>query len=238
MKSLRTGIVASLVLMSALAMVSVPAFATPNLTASSGTAAVAPFFTPISNSNSQRTFRGANVSIAVPALAVTITCRESWGSGYADTTHTNFRYTSHSFNGCTIDVGGGTVDNNGTITCGATTVAPWLLTISSVNAATRSAVGSLSIPANGAGVTACSFTFTRSGSSYTVTVNRGQSCLPGARGSPNTYTWATSRVQMTCSLSVTIVGAIVVTTTATYSSGYTLRPDTARDGTLVVTAAS
>ncbi len=239
MKSLRGGVLVALVLISALVVIASPAFATPNLTSSTGTRPVSPFITPTSLSTSSSTFRAAGISLSIPALGLALTCRQSWGSGYTDAaTHTNFRITSLSFNGCTVDGGLGTFDNNGTITCDATTRVPWLLTAKTVDAARRSASGSISIPASSTG---CRFRVTSATfGSISFLIDPGQSCLPAARGTPNTYTWGTvpPTLQITCSARLTTTGGLVFTGTSNYAVRYTVRPDTARDATMTVTAVS
>ncbi len=213
-----------------------PAFATPNLTASSGSSAVAPFVTPITNSRSQYTFRAQNVSIPLMTVNETVTCAASAFVGYVDTTHTNVRITSLSFSMCRVDSGNGSVDNNGTITCRASTTKPWFLAIRTVDAARRSASGSINIPAAS---DICEFTVTIfRGVSIKVGFDPAQSCLPVARSSGNTYTWATRSLQITCGMRITVSGAIAFTGTTPISGTFTGRPDTARDGSLIITAAS
>ncbi len=241
MKSLRGGVLVALVLISALVVIASPAFATPNLTSSTGTLPVSPFLTPTSASTSSSTFRGVSTSLAIPALGLAVTCRQSWGSGYVDAaTHTNFRITSLSFNGCTVDGGLGTVDNNGTITCDASTRVPWLLTAKTVDAARRSASGGISIPG---GSTGCRFRVTSATfGSISFLIDPGQSCLPAARGTPNVYTWAArpAALQVTCAIRVTTTGGLIFTGTGNYGAvaPYTVRPDTARDAVISVTAVS
>jgi hypothetical protein len=116
MKSLKGAVLLALVLVSALVVVASPAFATPRLTSSTGTAArpdngaVSPFITPIGdtvrssiNATSPRSDFSA---LIIGGLATyTITC-SSRGTAYVGVTHTQAILTSLVFETCRDSLNG------------------------------------------------------------------------------------------------------------------------------------
>jgi hypothetical protein len=110
-------LVAFLLLSTVVAVAVQPAFATPSLTASTGSAvrpdnsAVSPFFTPIGSEMSAITFRGRftigrGISVkfrTAGGLASNWTCAEIDGSAFISTTHTRARITSLVFDACSVD---------------------------------------------------------------------------------------------------------------------------------------
>jgi hypothetical protein len=242
----RSSVVVALVLASVLVIVAAPAFATPFLTASSGTrngepnhraGAVAPFITPSSGSNSQWTARSTDAQMTLPLLRLTLSCRASRISGYSSITHTEARLTSVSFGdgsrtSCTIN--GSAVDSIG---CTATTRSPWHLHITGVNSSSGertaqfgTAVGSINVSSP------C--VFRASGSN--VTIDGGQSCLPDGSLGALTYTWnvrtGVAALQVSCDLIVTI--QFVGSATANLTALYNIRSDTLRSTIPSITSAS
>jgi hypothetical protein len=230
-------LIMALALVSGLVAIASPAFATPNLTASSGTRAVSPFITPIGSTRSLSIGSSTDSQIALPSLGATVSCTTSTVAGYVDTaTNTQLRLTSVSFGNnrgsCRVSPAG-TVDNRPDITCTATSANPWFLHASSLPGGT-SARGTVNPTSS------CVVRVTIIGVSVTVTLDARQSCRASAGAGANQYTWNT----------VTRVGSLVVdcTMTATVSSSrssnsstfrgtYTIRPITARDALMTVTAA-
>ncbi len=121
MNPLKRGVLAALVLVCALGVVSAPAFATGANTTS--VANVAPFFTPIGNTdNSSSTFTSPRVDFSVVGLdgrLITVTCRAA-ASGYVPQTHTRFFFTTMTFAGCRSNLGVAT-----TVTTTATSMTPF-----------------------------------------------------------------------------------------------------------------
>jgi hypothetical protein len=137
MKAIRLGALVALLLITAAVVLASPAFATPNITASSGTVngesahragAVAPFITPSGDTiRSSITFTGTGSSFRIGSFSVTCVVT---GSGYVTVTHTQVRITTISFTGCTDTFGGRpTVDSS----C-ANSVTPWFLHVKTLNA--------------------------------------------------------------------------------------------------------
>ncbi len=253
MRRLKGGVIAALVLVSALVVVASPAFATPNITASSGTrsgdihrdGAVSPFITPSTNTRSQITARSTNSRFSLPSLGTTLACRTSSVSGYASTTHTQLRLTSVSFgddqnpgaSNCTAT--GGTLAEP--ITCTATSARPWFLHVKNIisgGGARGSASGTVNLTSS------CVVTVRLAGlGTQQVTVDANQSCIGGA-ATDNTYTWDTtsspvrSSLSVRCRLRVTIQPINITTTGSLFEGDYTARPDTVRDPVPSVTLAS
>ena len=125
MRFLRKSVLLTLVLVSALVISGSPAFATPNITSSSGATPVTPFFTPSTNTRSQYTGRSVNARFRIPVFG-DVTCAMAEISAYASTTHTQLRLTLVSFRNCVSAFGGATVDGGG-FTCQATSDNPWFL---------------------------------------------------------------------------------------------------------------
>jgi hypothetical protein len=236
MKALRGSVLVALVLISALVVIASPAFATPNLTASSGNTAVAPFITPQTNTRSLYTGSATNSSLSIAGVD-TISCTTSRVSGYASTTHTQVRLTDLTFGtGGSCRAGLGTVVSP--ISCLADSRTPWFLHVSSIvsgGGARGSATGTVSI------TTTCTVLIRTLFGDQRVVVDSGQSCRNPAGGGV-TYTWDTgtrrSQLVVNCDLIVTLRGVRNESRTATFTGTYDVRPDTARDATLSVTAAS
>jgi hypothetical protein len=247
MKQLRTGVLVAMVLVSALVVVTSPAFATPQITASSGTEdgrrphdgrAVAPFITPSTNTRSLYTGAATRPVLTVPSLAgATVTCDVSNVSGYATTTHTQFRITSVSFSRNCVTNPPGRVDND-PISCAASSNRPWLLHVRTVDAARRSASGTINFPIGaGAGREVCTVRVTITGiGSFTISILDQQSCRAGPSSAGVIYTWGIRSLDVTCTLLVTVNGG--APTAALFSGIYTIRADTPNDGTLTVTPTS
>jgi hypothetical protein len=246
MKAFRGSVLAALVLLSALVVVVSPAFATPNLTASSGNdlplsgahsrAAVAPFITPSTNTRSLYTGLSTDSSFSIPSLGAVLTCREAHVSGYASTTHTQIRLTSVSFGNiadsrnCTSNIG--TIDVQ-PITCTATSRVPWYLHARVANAATRSASGTVNLTSS------CTIRMTIGGAAQVISVDANQSCRVGARSTGVFYTWtAPPSILVDCEVQSTLRGVVTASAATQFRGTYTIRPDTRRDATLTVTATS
>ncbi len=224
----RKSVLVAIVVLLTVAVIASPVFATPNITASSGTAPVTPFFTPVTSTRSQ--FRGtsANVVLTVPGV-YRITCRDSLISGYASTTHTQLRLTEVSFRVCASSIAGSTVDGGGTI-CPATSGSPWFLHARSTDP--RSSVTTVNL------TSACFFIVTLNDarrSSCTTRLDVGSSIA-------STYTSGATTLAINGAVSATVFGgscpipprSVVATLTGTY----TFTPDTARDGRLNITGGS
>jgi hypothetical protein len=244
MRSLRKVLLIALALVSAAVIVAAPAFATPNITASSGNdstrphsrSAVAPFITPSTNTSSQFTARSTNAVLSIPSIGSSVSCAVASISGYASATHTQVRITSMTFGdgsggSCVTGWGGGgggsVVGNR--IACGSSSATPYALHLRTFNAGTRSASGSINL------TTPCTYIVTIGGSQCTLTYDRGQSIAA-------TYTFATFG-------SLVVDGTMTLTESgggclfpgsfrAALTATYTLRPDTRTDTIPVVTAGS
>jgi hypothetical protein len=228
MKAMRSSALVALVLLTALVVVVAPAFATPNITASSGTRAVSPFITPIGSTTSLSTARGTNLTIAVPALGSTVSCDQATVSGYVDTTHTQMKIISMSFGtgragSCTVRPAG-TVDGN-RFTCTATSANPGFFHAKTVNAAARSSSGSWNLTSS------CSIFITILGRSYDITIDAQQSCSYMETFPPSSFV-------LSCRLVATITGALSASITIDFTLRITARPDTVADASMTVTAAS
>jgi hypothetical protein len=242
MRTLRGRLTVALVLVSALAVVASPAFATPNLTASSGTdtavphlRAVAPFITPSGSTRSSYTGQSSDTAVSLPLLGATVSCTTANLSGYVSSTHTQMRITSLSFGdggSCTMRPVG-TVDSV-PITCTASSGRPWHFHVRSVNGASRSASGTINTTSS------CVISLTVSGRAITTTVDSNQSCRPAGTGLANHYTWtgATGSLVVNCRVTVTVTGALRASTTATLTGTFTFRNDLRLDPILTVTSSS
>jgi hypothetical protein len=170
MKSLRHGILLALVLVGTAVAVAAPAFATPNLTASSGTGPVAPFITPMGNTrNSSSDAISTNFRYTIGTIA--FQCRTASLAGYVTTTHTQMRITSARFGDgrggtCTSNIGLGI---DGDSIAGSSSARPWHLHFSQIGAGNSSGTGTLNLS------TATSFTLTLGGIQCEVTWPAGQS---------------------------------------------------------------
>ena len=195
MKSLKKGALAALVLVVALVVVAQPAFATPRLTTSTGTAAVSPFITPVSaDSRSHSTFTAGRTSLSISALGLSVTCLTSSGSGYVPATHTRFAITSLSFGtgvaGDCVTTPAGSVDGN-RVHCDVNTRTPWYLHVTSVVGV--SSQGAVEIANNAR----CRFVVTLGAlGSSTVTIEPGQSCVRTAANPATTGVTFTSRTRV------------------------------------------
>jgi hypothetical protein len=119
MKTLRSGVLVALVLVSAVVVVASPAFATPNLTSSTSSragrpdnGAVSPFITPIGTTTTNsievndRYGSGSGSSFtARNALRITVslTCSSLEVRGFAGVTHTQLTISRIDFNECKSD---------------------------------------------------------------------------------------------------------------------------------------
>jgi hypothetical protein len=119
MTALRGGVVAILLLATAVAVVAAPAFATPRLTSSTSLigppdgGAVSPFFTPIGNTttSSERIsqalmapFVGLSFTARTSTRAVfPMTCRMTTAAGDVPRTHTQLRLSTFALTNCIID---------------------------------------------------------------------------------------------------------------------------------------
>jgi hypothetical protein len=154
----------------ALGVASSPAFATPSITASSGSAVVAPFITPIGSTTSQFAARSVDSILNIPAIGLRVSCVTAILSGYVGATHTQARITSFVFGGngsgrdCLVvapDRGSGPVAGD-EITCLGTangSIRPWFLHISSGPDRNASSTATLNIPA-AAAANSCTYVFT------------------------------------------------------------------------------
>jgi hypothetical protein len=250
MRRLKGGALVALILLTAVVVVASPAFATPNITASSGNAnpvppnphsasAVAPFITPSTNTRSLYTGVSRNWQIAFPSLGSTIRCETSNMSFYASMTHTQLRVTDITFSrNCTVSPVG-TVDNQ-PISCTANSRTPWSIHVRAVDGRTRSASGTINVPTgDGAGNELCTIRTTIGGVSQSLSVSRNQSCRASASATGITYTWSRTppTIDITCAWVVTIQ-PLRANTASVFSGTYTITPDTARDGVLTVTSSS
>jgi hypothetical protein len=240
MAPLRNGLLLALVVLSAAVVVASPAFATPNLTASSGTGVATPFITPITSTTSPFTARSTSVRLTIDSVRATVTCNPAQMSGYVAATHTQAKVTSVSFgNGrgrsCTVTTpfGSGTVDRD-YISCNATSARPWSLHIR------RQFPGSFtSWDGTLNATTSCSFV---------VTAPRGSSCditIPAGQSISARYTNEFSLLEFdaTSSFQVrvrNISGCLIADATyaATLTGIYPVRPDTDLDLTPQVTEES
>ncbi len=247
MAFLRRGLLSIMVIGSVGAVVGSPAFATPTLTGSTGTAigggAVAPFVTPSASTRSLFTARSTNAVLKIETvggvLVATITCRTNVLSGYVSTTHTRIRITSLSFgdggmaDDCSMrtGLGNGPVDRDH-ITCVVGSNMPWYLNL-------KTAAGAGTVTAT----TSCAFTFTMPpGSSCRVTLDAGQS-FPAqysssgrsfaviSFGGSSSFTLTLTNIS-TCGLFP--IGSYIGTLTGTYP----ITPDTRRDSVPILTSAS
>ena len=226
MKICKTGILVVLLLVTALATVAVPAFATPFFTISTGSRPVSPFYTPIGNTTTS-TISGSSsdwrFSSAAPlGVVVTISCTDSKMTGYVPITHTNGNVTSLTIATCRSSIGGRV-----TVTTTASSARPWFLHMSTVRLG--SSEGVLEIPPGG------SANIRTDSPRCTITV--------GPQSIDDSFTNAnTSLVVNDTSMAFTLAAGDsflcpIPGTPATQTGTYTLRPATARDD-LRVTATS
>lgn len=139
MSIVKSGVLAALVVVVALAVVAAPAMATPNNTTS--VTQSAPFITPIGNTATS-SFTASSPSSSFAVGSLTITCT-STVRGYVPATHTRALLTAVNFpNPCTATVG--TVSS---VTTTASSTNPWILHARSVSG--NSATGTIEIPAGG-----------------------------------------------------------------------------------------
>jgi hypothetical protein len=239
MGALRGSVLVALVSLTVVVVLASPAFATPALTASSGSGVVQPFITPVTSTTSPYTFRATNWRLTLLSQGITVACNTAQMSLYVGSTHTQARITSASFGtgaggscGVVWAMGNGTVDGN-SITCDASSVNPWFWHV-------RESDGGSPISWNGSlnVTTPCSFV---------VTAPRGSSCLLTlmATSIPSRYTNALSQLEFdrtsTARVSVADVRGcrmVVGTFNSTFEGTFRGRPDTVRDGNLTITAAS
>jgi hypothetical protein len=118
-RSLRGVVLGALIVVSAVVVVTSPAFATPRLTSSTGTrpdnGAVSPFITPIGNTTTSSarvtefdgTFDTLTFVFATyGGFITTWTCTFIQLTGYVGSTHTQLRFTSSSISACGDDTTG------------------------------------------------------------------------------------------------------------------------------------
>jgi hypothetical protein len=239
MMSLKRSVLLALMLMSVVVVAASPAFATPNITASSGSRPVSPFVTPIGNTSTSSS-DGLSTDSRLSIGGTDVACRTANARGYVDVTHTNVKLTSVTFGdgrgGTCSATGGGRVDGD-SIDGGATSARPWHLHVRTVDAATRSATGTVN---------------TSSAVTFVVTVPiAGASCqftVPAGQSVPAVYTFGNTSLAVDGTVTTNIVPVrdpIRVcprSGTATYRATYTIRPSPAPLGTrnsrLSVTAVS
>ena len=194
----RNGVLVALVLASALAVVVSPAFATPNITASSGTrsadiqraGAVTPFITPSTNTRSEYSgvAPGTRPSLTVPAVGA-VECDTSNVSGYASTTHTQIRITSVTFSrNCRVaDRPGGSRIGKSldtpNISCAVDSFTPWFVHVRDVRANSSSSGTVNLVPSSmgGGRVEVCTVRITVGGS-IVISVDPNQSCRKRGSG--------------------------------------------------------
>jgi hypothetical protein len=233
MRLARHAVLLALVLAATAAAIAVPAFATPNITASSGTRAVAPFVTPIGN-----TLTSSSTAFSTDSRfglgGAEFTCRTASMTGYVAATHTQLRLTSVTFGdgrGSTCFWSGGWTFDGDSINGGASSVNPWHLHFKTHDAPTRSGQGTINI----------SRTF-----SFVITTGTGASCdftVAGGQSLATTYTYSTTSLAVDGSFTVGIRGitdplrVCPAGGTMTLRATYTIRPTTASHR-LTVTSAS
>jgi hypothetical protein len=237
MSVLRSVALVALVLVSASIVVASPVFATPNITASSGTTAVSPFITPIGNTRSLSVGSSTNSSLVLPTLSSTVSCTTSTIAGYVATTNTQLKLTSMSFGGgnaarnCRVSPAG-TIDNRPDITCTATSSNPWFLHLRNLPSAT-SAAGTINPTSS------CTVRVTIGGAAVVISVDANQSCVANAGAGNNEYTWNTTSgvgsLVVDCTLTATISNPRS-STSSTFRGTYTVRPLTSTDEPLTMTA--
>jgi hypothetical protein len=211
----------------AVAVVAAPAFATPSLTASSGTRAVAPFITPMGDTRGSVS-SADSIDTRLNLGAFTITCRTATMAGYVTVTHTQLRLTSFAFGngrGGTCSASGGAVVDGDAIVGSATSAAPWHLHVRANDALSRSATGTLNVS---------------SPFSFTITFGGGVSCVIRASAPQSvavTYTYNTTSLVLNGTLMVTVSGGGFCPAGGTLTLGatYTFRPSTSRHRLAVTT---
>jgi hypothetical protein len=239
MRAVRSSVLVALVLASAIATVVSPAFATPNLSASSGTSAVAPFITPVTSTTSLFTGRTGDLVMSIDSLGVSATCRTSVVSGYVGSTHTQARLTSIVFGSgargdCSVRTpgGNGTIDND-RVSCAVNSTTPGFFGVQNL-------IRGVSWQA-WMWMNAC-FYFTTVG---------GMSCRVDVPGQWVIGTFTSNRSQIELSnaatpgssssqVSITDVRGCLLTGrfTGTIAATFVVRPDTRRDSLPTITAAS
>ncbi len=233
MRLVRPGVLFALVLVGTVAVIATPAFATPNITASSGTRPVTPFITPMGNTRDSSS-RASSIDFTLSFGGASLACRTAGLTGYVAITHTQLRVTSLLFGdgrGATCTGTGGMTVDGDSIVSGASSANPWHLHLKTNNAPTRSATGTLN---------------SSSIFSFTLTVGGGSSCIvtvAGPQSLPVTYTYTTTSLVLNGSLPVVVMGVTdplrlcPAGGTWTVRATYTFRPGT-QNHRLVVTTAS
>jgi hypothetical protein len=234
MKSIRSGLLVALVLVSAIVVVASPAFATPNITASSGTAAVSPFITPATN-NTRSLSTALSTDSRFDLGGNSLTCRTANASFYIPPTHTQGRITSITFGrGRTGDcavasgVGSGTIDGNSVSDPTTNSTTPSIVHVRTF--AASSATGTINL----------------SGAlTFVVTIRGFASCqltVP-VQSVDVVYTQRTTSLVVSDRTVATTVRTISgfgcpASGDAVFTATYTVRADTPRDARLTVTNAS
>ncbi len=222
-KALRTWALVGLVLLSVLVVVASPAFATPDLTASSGTRVVAPFITPVGDSARSNIIASSIDLRFVFPSGIVIRCRTATFGGFVGSTHTQITITSFTYgNGAPGACDSGGFGNSTSIDGGATTTSPWFLHVRSFQAANGSASGTINV--------------TRAFPAFTLFAGACQVTI-AAQSMDLTYT---NRVRLfnVSDPSVAYTGAVPCGSgNARFDANYSLRAMTAGDA-LRVTSAS
>ena len=223
-RALRTRALALVVLLlvSAMVVVASPAFATPNLTASSGTRTVAPFITPVGDSARSNIIATSTDSRFVFPAGIVIRCRTATFGGFVGSTHTQVAITSFTYgNGAPGACDAGGFGANTSIDGGATTTAPWFLHIRSFQAGNGSASGTINV--------------TRAFPAFTLFAGACQVTI-AAQSLDVTYTNAT-RLFVVSDPSVAYTGPVPCGSgNARFDATYTLRMATGRDAPRVTSA--
>ncbi len=248
MRSLRNGVLVALILVSAAVVIVPPVFATPNLTASSGTRAVAPFITPIGDS-ARSNIVGTSTNLRYTSVGgAVMRCRNSVIGGFIGSTHTQIAITSVVFgNGvrgnCDVTSAGlsgvvsggpGGLASTGapdSISGAATTTRPWFVHFRSGPDGGGSSVGTISMPSGGSNAFASTDTVFSLVCQY----------LFAAQSVDVTYTNATRLLVISDSTTAYTEASgnssCPATGNARLDATFTLRAATARDA-LTVTAGS
>jgi hypothetical protein len=240
MKIIKASMLLLLILVSAAIVLASPVFATPNITASSGSRPVSPFFTPsiFASPAPNGMFTGAAPSarFGFPTHTFTVSCAASL-SGYVNSfTHTQIRLTSALLGSATGCIS--TPPRSETIpqfTCTVTTRDPWLFHARAIDAF-GSAVGSINL------TSACTFVMNFGTASCRVTIASGQSI------SPVSYSPSMRRLGLS-ETGRTLIGTMVDNRGATRCAfvgssavslvgTYTFNPDTPLEPPWTITSAS
>jgi hypothetical protein len=231
MKAFRSGLLVALVLVTAVVVVASPAFATPNVTASSGTRAVSPFITPIGSTTSGS--RGLSTDSRFDLGGASLTCRRAIARLYVPATHTQGLVTSLRFGEpgrspgeCAVSfIFNGTIDGTQVIDPTTNSTTPSRLHVRTVSG--TSATGTINVSG------AFTFVVTIVGVSCTLTVP-----VQSVDGVYTSTTRSLAVSDRTVTTTVAGGGGCPASGNATFTAIYTVTPETTRDVRLTVTAAS